>query len=116
LDTLRILTKDDAPATIHRQRLAFRKFKTNFKKGDCKMTASSIDRVFNGAQKELQSFLGAVAEVFGSSKTQQAGCLWIEAVKNAGEIDGDGEKFFHRITIQVAGQMAATHALTEGTK
>lgn len=67
---------------------------------------SSVRKVSNAAQKELQAFLGAVTEIFGESRTQRAGEFWLEALENFDGVVADTEKFFRRVTIQAANQLA----------
>lgn len=62
--------------------------------------------VSNAAQKELQAFLHAVSEMFGSDRTEEAGEFWLKALENSDGISVDAEKFFRRVTIQAASQLA----------
>lgn len=67
---------------------------------------SSVMDFSDTAQRELQSFLFAATELFGSNKTQQAGEYWFQALEMLSATPVDAEKFFRQVTIQAAYRLA----------
>jgi hypothetical protein len=62
--------------------------------------------MFEEAQRELTAFLRASVDVVGTSGIRRASDVWIEAMQGLDCPDNEFKKFFRKVTICAAGQLA----------
>ncbi len=66
---------------------------------------SSVN-IFDEAEHELAAFLHAASDVVGAGELMRAGEIWMQAMKDLDCPVSNFDKFFRRVTLRAAAQLA----------